>query len=577
MIAGGEWLVGTNNSTVDIYDPVSDTWTSGSDMPAPVGDTAASILDDGRVLVSSVWKNEEFIYDASTNTWNPPVGPGKTLGTGTSGDEKGWTLLPNGTLLDAFDTWSIYTPGTDSWSGPQAFPSGISLISGGEIGPMSLLHSGKVVQFGSAPSGVAAQTAIFDGSTWTRGPDAPDGLQFGDHPAAVMPNGHVLCVTGSSPSGGNISAYWDFNPFATPLPTLTQVTNTIFGTTALPLLLVLPTGQVLVAPLGPAGTPWALFTPTGGPMPSWRPTIATISGPTSAGEFTLTGTNLNGLTTGASFGDDNNMATNYPIVSLVDGSGHKYYARSYGYDHMAPGTATSTKFTLPPNIPNIPTGTAYAVHVSASGVDSSNTQSLIVSGTHVTQLFGGATSVTPGSSTSWRVSISTVAPTITGIKVNLSSSNTNVATVPASVVIPRGASQTGFQLTSRGFGRAIISAQTATPNSQFKPATRAFGWTVSSVMPSQNSFVETVTISDLAPTGGVVVNLSANMPNVSLPSTVTIPAGSNQATFSVSTTADPSLAVVNASLSNSSRGGFLTSLKDNFYDKRWAWTQGFWF
>jgi hypothetical protein len=585
MILGGEHISGPDKATMEIYDPVTNTWTPGPDMPAPVGDTATSILPGGSFLVSSVSSNQEFIYSPSSNSWSPQVAPGKPLGTcpvglgifGCSGDEKGWTLLQNGKVLDAFTTWSVYTPANDVWTAQAALPSGISLtgstFEGLEIGPASLLYSGKVVQFGAANAGTPGQTAIYDPATtsWTSGPTPPDHFQFGDTPAAVMPNGHVLCTTSpNTPGGGPQSSYYEYDPVANSFGT--ALSPPPFGLTSAALFLVLPTGQVLVAPTT-GGLNWAVYTSTGAPMNSWRPTITSISGPV-AGEYTLTGTQFNGLTTGATFGDDHNMATNYPIVSLSDVSGHTYYARTYGFDQMAPlpvsiHSQSSCKFTLPVTLPNeTPNGT-YSVHVSANGVpDTGHTTFVSFSGPHVTQI-SGPTSVPLGATQVWNVTMSAPTPGPNSTIVNLSSSDTRVATIPASVAVTPGQSTASFLIVSRGFGRAIISA--GTTDAHFKPATREFGWTVSSVVENSNApFTQTVTISNVAPFGGVTVNLSANTTQVSLPSSVTVPQGATSATFGVTTAVNPGLAVTYASLINSSQWGYLIG-GFSFADTRWSW------
>ena len=71
-----------------------------------------------------------------------------------------------------------------------------------------------------------------------------------------------------------------------------------------------------------------------------------------AGDFTLNGVQLNGLTTGADFGDDNKMATNYPIVWLDDGAGHVTYGRTHDFDQMLPRPSTpgSTLFSIPAGV-----------------------------------------------------------------------------------------------------------------------------------------------------------------------------------------------------------------------------------
>ena len=65
-----------------------------------------------------------------------------------------------------------------------------------------------------------------------------------------------------------------------------------------------------------------------------------------------------------------------------------------------------------------------------------------------------------------------------GTVVNLQSSNTSVVTVPASVTVAPGISAVVFSVTVQGIGAAMLTAQLATPNSQFVPVTAPFGWNV---------------------------------------------------------------------------------------------------
>ena len=88
----------------------------------------------------------------------------------------------------------------------------------------------------------------------------------------------------------------------------------------------------------------------------------------SDGSYTLTGTNLCGISEGAKYGDDKQMDSNYPIVQLVNGS-NKYFAKTFCWPPGKVQTGTtvlSTKFTLPAGLPS---GT-YSLYVIANGISS---------------------------------------------------------------------------------------------------------------------------------------------------------------------------------------------------------------
>ena len=245
--------------------------------------------------------------------------------------------------------------------------------------------------------------------------DTPAPYNHGDCPSVVEPDGKVLTVVTNAPSGDGQSGpsgqaanavFYEYSPASgtggmngaggssgtdswTLVPSPLTPPNT-FGVGNRVRMLNLPNGQIFVS--GTSDSSIWLYNPEGSPQPSWRPTITSISGP-SAGEFTLNGTQLNGLTNGADFGDDAKQNTNFPIVNLVSSTGNVYFARSYNFSQMAPksGITGSCKLPLPLGIPN---GT-YNVNVSANGVGSSNSKSLTVTGIHVTNLSRLALPPTP--------------------------------------------------------------------------------------------------------------------------------------------------------------------------------------
>lgn len=114
-------------------------------------------------------------------------------------------------------------------------------------------------------------------------------------------------------------------------------------------MLVLPTGEVLVSD---GSDDVELYNNGGTYLPAWQPTIT--SAPINIGQgetYPIFGTQFNGLSQGAHYGDDSEFATNYPLVRIVNnGTGHVFYARTH--DHSTMGVATgsaivSTNFDVP--------------------------------------------------------------------------------------------------------------------------------------------------------------------------------------------------------------------------------------
>ena len=118
-------------------------------------------------------------------------------------------------------------------------------------------------------------------------------------------------------------------------------------------MLMLPDGGVMQTDYS---TDVEIYYSSGNPNPAWAPAITSVPTKLHPGEEDreLSGTQLNGLSQGAAFGDDFQDATNYPLVRITNNTtGHVFYCRTH--DHSSMGVATgslivTTKFDVPANI-----------------------------------------------------------------------------------------------------------------------------------------------------------------------------------------------------------------------------------
>jgi hypothetical protein len=163
------------------------------------------------------------------------------------------------------------------------------------------------------------------------GPDFPNGDNAGDSFAALLPNGNAL-VEGVS------GQLYEFDG--------THLNPTLAASGA---LIVLPTGEVLVS----NGTFAEVYTPANTNFPSeWAPTIQQFPATVVRGStYQISGQQFNGLSQAASFGDELETATNYPLVRITNnGTGHVFYARTHGHSTMGVATGeeeVSTNFDVP--------------------------------------------------------------------------------------------------------------------------------------------------------------------------------------------------------------------------------------
>jgi hypothetical protein len=352
-ISGGEYNAGGNYhlqlvNLGAVYDPVKNAWTA---IGHPhrwkwIGDSPSSVLPNGKLLVGDKLHTWDATLDPKSLQW-------KSVGHSGKADynaEEGWSLLANGTILTA-DVKNalhseIYNPATATWTSAGSTivdlhspsPYHYCLTYGptpkecylppGEIGPAILRPDGSVFYTGSYTASYGAgHTAIYystgsKAGTWAVGPDFPNGDNAGDSFAVLEPSGNVLVF-------GISGTLYEWNG-----STFSQVN----GASVAGAPLLLPTGQVMML-----GYSVVLYTPPGSPQASWAPKIKSYPSSIAAGQtYEIVGTQFNGLGQAMSYGDENQNATNYPLVRITNkASGHVYYARTH--DHSTMGVATGKK------------------------------------------------------------------------------------------------------------------------------------------------------------------------------------------------------------------------------------------
>ncbi len=374
VVEGGEFNGngGTGETALGaIYNPATDAWTAIAPPSgvSEIGDAASVVLPDGTFMLGPCCSSRmDYLLNPYTLTWTATGSVGKA----DNNDEEGWTLLPNGKVLTV-DTKNgtnseLYNPFTGGWT--SAGSTGVVLPAGPdgkvpEVGPAVLRPDGTVFATGGT-----SNIAVYDtvSGTWSSPTSFRDMNDVADGPAALLPNGNVLVDTSpgifTSPShfyefdGANV------NPVASPQ-------GTAQSTSFLGRMLVLPTGQILFTDVFNGVQ---LYTASGTYQNSWRPTITSAPSSVTPGVtgYSLSGTQLNGLSQGAMYGDDAQAATNYPLVRITnDATGHVFYARTHDHSTMgvATGSATvSTQFDVPSGIEAGPSHLA----VVANGIPSAS-------------------------------------------------------------------------------------------------------------------------------------------------------------------------------------------------------------
>lgn len=229
------------------------------------------------------------------------------------------------------------------------------------------------------------------------------------------------------------------------------------------------------------------------------------------------------------------LSSSHPDVALVPG------------EVVVPQYAAAGAFIISTRA--VSTRTLVTISVSGGGVTLNATLTLEPVATtpppaKLSTLSLSPSTVAGGGSSTGVVTLDQSAPS-GGLVVSLSSSNTAAATVPASVTVPAGASSASFNVSTT----AAASTRTSTITATGGGTTLTAPLTVNGPMPSTLTLnpatvpggagsTGTVTLTQAAPSGGMVVALSSSDTTVAtVPASVTVAAGASSANFAISTTA----------------------------------------
>jgi hypothetical protein len=343
-----------------------------------------------------------------------------------------------------------------------------------------------------------------------------------------------------APAGGTAVTLTSSNPATAPVPaTFTMPAGMAWGTFNLHL------GQVT------APTPVTLTESVNGTSASVSQTVQpsslkslSIFAPITGGQTTSAVISLNGEAPAG--GAVVQLSSSNPAVVPVPAS-----------VTVAAGSPTLS-FNIPTN--STPTDTSVSVTATWNGV----TASAAVKVTATPAQAPSALTLNPSSTTGTQGSTGTVtlaAPAPSDTQISLSSGIPAIASVPASVVIPQGGTSATFAITSVAMPTSTVvtiqaSAGGVTRSADLTvlpPAALSASLSSLSVNPASvqggTPATGTATLSAPAPSGGAVVTLTSNSAVASVPSGITIPAGSTSATFTVttSTTSSSTSATISAS------------------------------
>jgi Ca2+-binding RTX toxin-like protein len=370
VVIGGEYLNKSQTWTNIgfIYDPVADTWSAQLTEQfggGNVGDSSGIVLADGTFMLSDISNTDSETLNLMTRTFTALNPTGKA----DRNDEENWNILYDGTILTVDSSIpaqsETYDPVTNTWGNRLSTVVNMADTSGlgnsTEVGPGVLRPDGTLIAFSGNSLG---QNALYDvtANSWsnTSQLDFPlvPGKTFhyavADGSASLVPNGNVLVAASPVSDVATFQAgvhFYELDLATNTLAAAVDTANVASFKAYQVHLLVLPTGELLMTAYNQGvdlGVPdvqdVAIYSNGGVPDNAWRPTITNVPSKLVPGNtYTLSGTMLNGFSEGASYGDDFQMSTNYPLVRITNqATGHVFYARTHDHSRMGVERVGST-------------------------------------------------------------------------------------------------------------------------------------------------------------------------------------------------------------------------------------------
>jgi N-acetylneuraminic acid mutarotase len=119
-------------TTLEVYNPVDDTWSAKASLPAPRHSMASGVIDGKLYLAGGFNADDEavatlLVYDPTTNTWaeKSPMPTARGFPAGAVLDGQLYVV----TGIASFDspplqTVEVYDPTADEWRAEAPIPTG---------------------------------------------------------------------------------------------------------------------------------------------------------------------------------------------------------------------------------------------------------------------------------------------------------------------------------------------------------------------------------------------------------------------------------------------------------------------
>lgn len=202
VFSGSNQTEGVTNET-QIYNPATDTWSLGADIPVAAWEAKAVTGEDGRIYVAGgevgAMSDIVQIYDPVTNTWDTGASLPGTAVAGAMAASGDYVYYAGGgsSGYTATDVLYRYSISADEWTTLAPIPSARATHA------LEVGHAGLLYLIGGSDSAYNTDGTAFtttyvfdpDDETWTNGPSLNAARKY--HGASLSPDGRVYCFGGN--------------------------------------------------------------------------------------------------------------------------------------------------------------------------------------------------------------------------------------------------------------------------------------------------------------------------------------------------------------------------------------------
>jgi hypothetical protein len=220
LVMGGTTRSGTRLASAEVYDPFTGAWSATGSMATARRGFTATLLGNGRVLVAGGLTDGDDectgtnclglaeLYDPATGTWTSAGNMSTARGFHAA------SLLPNGKVLvsgggkdgSQSNAAELYDPATGAWMSTG------EMLSPRRRHTLTLLPNGLVLAVGGydASTGNHASAELYNPATGTWCATGAMGQNRYEHTATMLPGGRVLITAGFSTASQYTAEVYDF-------------------------------------------------------------------------------------------------------------------------------------------------------------------------------------------------------------------------------------------------------------------------------------------------------------------------------------------------------------------------------